>query len=68
MIEEKAKARLVGEMDIHDLNYRVSAAPTGTVYLLGRAFTEDEHHKALARTRDGDGVKRVVDYVEARPK
>lgn len=67
VIEEKAKARLIGTAGVADVNFRVAADATGTIYLLGRARSEEEHRKAVARARDGDGVKKVVDYVEMRP-
>lgn len=63
----KAQARLVGTAGVADVNFRTAADSTGTVYLLGRARSQEEHDKALARVRDGEGVKKVVDYVEARP-
>ena len=63
----KAQARLVGTAGVADVNYRVAADPLGVVYLLGRARSREEGAKALARARDGDGVKRVADLVEVRP-
>ena len=46
---------------------RTAADPFGTVYLLGRARSKAEAEKALARVRDGEGVKKVANYVEVRP-
>jgi hyperosmotically inducible protein len=66
-LETKAKARLVGAAGVADVNYRLTADPFGTVYLLGRARSGEERDKALARVRDGTGVKKVVNYVEVRP-
>ncbi len=63
----KAQARLVGTKGVADVNYRVAADAFGSVYLLGRARSVEEMHKAVARTRDGDGVNKVVNYVEVRP-
>jgi hyperosmotically inducible protein len=63
----KAQARLVGTAGVADVNYRVVADATGVVYLLGRARSTEEMQKAVARARDGDGVKKVVNYVEVRP-
>lgn len=63
----KAQARLVGTAGVADVNFRTTADGTGTVYLLGRARSAEEAKKALARVRDGHGVKKVVDYIEVRP-
>jgi osmotically-inducible protein OsmY len=67
VLSTKAQARLVGTAGVADVNYRTAADSLGTVYLLGRARSQEEADKALARVRDGDGVKKVVDYVEVRP-
>jgi hyperosmotically inducible protein len=64
---DKAQARLVGTMGVADVNFRTAADTSSTVYLLGRARSKEEASKALARVRDGDGVKKVVNYVEVRP-
>ncbi|HEY1723052.1 MAG TPA: BON domain-containing protein [Magnetospirillaceae bacterium] len=64
---EKAQARLVGTPGVADVNFRTAVDSTGTVYLLGRARSQEEATKAFARAKDGDGVKRVVNYVEVRP-
>lgn len=66
-IGTKAQARLVGTKGVADVNFRVTADATGTLYLLGRARSQEEANKALARTKDGDGVKKVVNYVQVRP-
>jgi osmotically-inducible protein OsmY len=63
----KAQARLVGTAGVADVNYRTAADSTGTIYIIGRARSQEEHDKALARVKDGDGVKKVVDYVVVRP-
>jgi len=63
----KAKARLIGTAGVADVNFRVAADVFGNLYLLGRARSAEERKKALARARDGDGVKKVIDYVEVRP-
>jgi len=63
----KAQARLVGTAGVADVNFRTTADPFATVYLLGRARSGEEARKASARVRDGNGVKKVVAYVEVRP-
>ncbi len=67
VIGTKAQARLVGTPGIADVNFRTAADATGTVFLLGRARSQEEANKAVARAKDGDGVKKVVNYVEVRP-
>lgn len=63
----KAQARLVGTRGVADVNFRTTADAFGTVYLIGRARSADEKTKALARARDGAGVRKAVDYVDVRP-
>jgi len=63
----KAQARLVGTAGVADVNFRTTADPFATVYLLGRARSGEEARKASSRVRDGNGVKKVVAYVEVRP-
>lgn len=67
VMETKAKGRLIGAAGVADVNFRVAADASGTIYVLGRARSKEEQAKALARAKDGDGVKKVVDYVEVRP-
>jgi len=67
LMSTKAQARLVGTGGVADVNFRTTADAFGTVYLLGRARSKEEAKKALSRARDGDGVKKVVSYVETRP-
>lgn len=66
-LEAKAKGRLIGTAGVADVNFRLAADAFGTVYLLGRARSREEMDKALARARDGEGVLRVVNYVQVRP-
>ena len=67
VISEKAQARLVGTAGVADVNYRTAADSFGSVFIIGRSRSQEEHDKALARIKDGDGVKKVIDYVEVRP-
>jgi osmotically-inducible protein OsmY len=66
-LETKAKARLIGTKGVADVNFRICGDTSWTLYLLGRARSAEEKTKALARIKDGKGVKKVVDYVEMRP-
>lgn len=67
IMDTKAEARLVGTMDVADVNFRIATDSTGTLYVLGRARSEAERKAALARAKDGNGVVKVVDYIEVRP-
>lgn len=67
MMATKAQGRLVGTAGVADVNYRTTADSFGTVYLLGRARSGEEARKALARAKDGKGVRKVVNYVVVRP-
>ena len=63
----KAEARLIGTAGVADVNFRIAGDSFGTLFLIGRARSAEEEKQALARARDGDGVKKVVDLVEVRP-
>ena len=63
----KAQGRLIGTKGVADVNFRTTADSFGTIYLLGRARSGEEAKKASARVREGDGVKKVVTYVDVRP-
>lgn len=67
LLQGKGKARLIGTRGVADVNFRVAADSFGTLYFLGRARSAPEKSKALARVRDGRGVKQVIDYVIVRP-
>lgn len=67
VLETKAEGRLIGTSGVADVNFRVAGDAFGTLYLLGRARSKDEHAKARDRARDGGKVKKLIDYVELRP-
>lgn len=67
ILSTKAQGRLMGTKGVADVNFRTTADAFGTVYLLGRARSGEEAKKASARVQDGNGVKKVVAYVETRP-
>ena len=66
VMESKGKARLIGTRGVADVNFRLCADAFATVYLLGRARSKEEMDKAVARARDGEGVRKLVNYVEVR--
>jgi len=67
ILDSETGLNLIGTAGIADVNFRVAADAFSTIYLIGRARSEEEHDKALRVARETDGVKRVVDYVEVRP-
>lgn len=67
VLETKAEARLIGTYGVADVNFRVAGDAFGTLYLLGRARSQPERSKALARARDGGKVRKLVDYTQLRP-
>lgn len=66
-LETKAKGRLIGTRGVADVNFRVAGDAARTLYLLGRARSQEEMNKAVARLKEGEGVKKVVSYVDVRP-
>jgi hyperosmotically inducible protein len=66
-IVAKAQGRLIGTAGVADVNYRVTADATGTLYVIGRARSAEEMDKAVKRLWDGEGVKQVVNYIQVRP-
>jgi hyperosmotically inducible protein len=66
-METKAKGRLIGAAGVSDVNFRIAGDAFGALYLLGRARSKEEADKAIARTKDGNNVKKVVNYVDVRP-
>ncbi len=62
----KAGANLTLAVKTTEMNFHVACDAFGTMYVIGRAKTKDEHDKALAAVNTTTGVKKVVDYVETR--
>ena len=67
VLQKKAEGRLIGTRGVADVNFRVAADSFGALYLMGRPRSKGEMKKALARVRDGKGVKKVVNYAVVRP-
>ncbi|MBC7953726.1 MAG: BON domain-containing protein [Rhodospirillaceae bacterium] len=67
VMASKAQGRLIGTKGVADVNFRTTADAFGTVYLIGRARSGEEAKKAAARVQDGNGVKKVVNYVDIHP-
>lgn len=66
-LDAKIGVRLFERKGVADVNFREGVDPFGTVYLLGRARSQNERDIALAATQGTKGVRKVVDYVEVRP-
>lgn len=66
-LQGNATMRLIGTSGVADVNFRVTADSTGTLYVLGRARSAEEMDKAVKRLRDGENVKKVVNYIQVRP-
>jgi hyperosmotically inducible protein len=67
-VKVKAEKDWLETEGISSLNYRVAVGALGDAYVLGRAFTAGERDKSLTVVRNVEGVTKVVDYVEVRPK
>lgn len=63
----KAQGRLIGTAGVADVNFRVTGDASRTLYIIGRARSQEEANKAVARLKEGEGVKKVVSYIDVRP-
>lgn len=61
-IETQLRARLMGDEDIHQLNYHIEMM-NGTVYLFGIAQDDAELERATAHARNIRGVQNVISYM-----
>lgn len=66
-ISTKAQARLTKAVAGRYVNFRVTGDSYGNLYVVGRAYTRDEANAVIAALRDGNGVKKVVSYIDVRP-
>lgn len=66
-LDAKIGVRLFDRDGVADVNFREGVDPFATVYLLGRARSQNELDIAMAATQGTKGVKKVVNYVEVRP-
>ncbi|MFT5539233.1 MAG: osmotically-inducible protein OsmY [Alphaproteobacteria bacterium] len=67
VIATKVRANLIGTRGVSDVNFRTAVDSFGTVYLLGRARSQEEMKKTLAVIAKTPGVKKVVNYGHVRP-
>ncbi len=63
----KAQARLIGTKGVADVNFRTTVDSHGNLYVIGRARSQEEANKAIARLKEGEGIKKVVNYIDVRP-
>jgi len=65
-IETTIKIRLLDEEDINSVNMRWRSV-NGTIYLFGRALSEQEQQDAIEIIKDVKGVRRVINRQFVRP-
>ncbi len=66
LLDSKVGVNLIATAGVSDVNFRVAADAFSTIYLLGRARSDEEMKKAVGVAEDTEGVKRVLDYIEVR--
>jgi len=64
-IQQKMKARLLGDTDIRNINYVVDVTDA-VVYVLGIAQNDTEMERVIAHARDINGVRRVVNHIRLK--
>jgi hyperosmotically inducible protein len=65
-IETKISAQLIAKRGVTSVNYRWRSV-RNTVYLIGRARSEDELKTVLDIIRGTDGVSQVKHFIEIKP-
>ncbi len=63
----KVRANLIGTRGVADVNIRTAVDAFSTVYVLGRARSQEEMKRAIETIRGTEGVKKVVNYAYVRP-
>jgi osmotically-inducible protein OsmY len=63
----RAQGRLIGTKGVADVNFRTTVDSYGNLYVIGRARSQEEANKAMARLKEGEGIKKVVNYIDVRP-
>lgn len=67
LLDAKATLSLVETRGVADVNYRIAVDGFGTVYMMGRARSQEELDKALAAVWGTAGVNKLVNYAVVRP-
>jgi hypothetical protein len=65
-LETKVGVEIVATRGVADVNFRTAIDSLGTVYLMGRARSQEELDKVIATVRNTDGVDQVVSYAFVR--
>ena len=65
-LETKVKGQLLTAKDVHSVNYRWRSV-INTIYIIGRARSQEELDTVLAIIRDTKGVKNVKSFIEIKP-
>jgi hypothetical protein len=66
-IAAKAQVRLTKAAGGRYVNYRVAGDSYGNLYVVGRAYAKDEANAVIGALKDGDGVRKVISYIDVRP-
>ncbi|MEE8173305.1 MAG: BON domain-containing protein [Alphaproteobacteria bacterium] len=66
-LDARVGISLIETAGIADVNLRVAVDAFSSVYLIGRARSEEELRKAVQVSGETDGVGVVVNYIEMRP-
>jgi osmotically-inducible protein OsmY len=67
LLETKVGIEMVSTRGVADVNFRTAVDSFGTVYLLGRARSQEELDKAIETVTNTEGVSRLVNYAFVRP-
>jgi hyperosmotically inducible protein len=67
VLNTKVGVDLIGTRGVADVNFRTAVDSFSTVYLLGRARSQNELDKAVATIGAREGVAKVVNYAIVRP-
>ncbi len=63
----KAQVRLTKAVAGKYVNFRVTGDSYGNLFVIGRAHTKEEARSVVTALKDGNGVKKVVSYIDVRP-
>jgi osmotically-inducible protein OsmY len=67
VLETRVGIEMVATRGVADVNFRTAADSFGTIFLMGRARSQEELDKAIATVRNTDNVGQVVSYAFVRP-
>ncbi|MBL6932572.1 MAG: BON domain-containing protein [Rhodospirillales bacterium] len=65
-LETKIKGQLVTAKDVRSVNYRWRSV-MNTIYIIGRARSQEELDMVMSIIRDTKGVKNIKNFVEIKP-